>query len=57
MKDGLYGIDPPHEPIDWSKENEFMFLRGILKVETMSRDEFERRYPALSQPVANQNPS
>lgn len=36
---------PPHEPIDWTKENEWRFLNGIMKFVTMTRDEFNRRYP------------
>lgn len=38
---------PPHDPIDWSAANEWHFTNGAMKVETMTRAEFERRYPKV----------
>lgn len=33
------------DPVDWTDENEFLFRSGIMKVEAMTRAEFEQRYP------------
>ena len=31
--------------VDWSPENEWLFLNGVMKVETMTREEFAKLYP------------
>ncbi len=30
--------------VDWSPENEWLFLNGVMKVEPMTREEFNRKY-------------
>lgn len=42
---------PPYDPIDWTDENQWLFLNGVMKVETMTRAEFEKRYPLPTAPV------
>lgn len=37
---------PPHDPIDWSDENAWMFLNGAISVRRMTRAEFEAEYPS-----------
>lgn len=44
---------PPYEPIDWTDENQWLFLNGAMKMETMTRAEFERRYPGHPLPEAD----
>lgn len=44
---------PPYEPIDWTDENAALFLNGAMKVEMMTRGEFERRYPTVRNVVGS----
>lgn len=36
---------PPYEAIDWTDENQWMFLNGVIKIETMTRERFMELYP------------
>jgi hypothetical protein len=41
------GADP--QPIEWTPENEYLFLSGFYMVQTMTKAEFEAMYPPVGE--------
>ena len=37
---------PPYDPIDWTDENSWRFLNGIVRIRQMTRAEFEAEFPS-----------